>query len=126
MVLHASPHWESEEDPAQTQLMLSGTCLLREGKSPRSPDSSPLAFVTSSCKTLLSQSSVHVFLDSVPALVIIQVLPCPTQLGGLYQTSISGWCRHPDAMLSLGSCRMEGFVAKWETPQADTIMLQAC
>lgn len=124
VVQHASPHWESEEDPVQTGLMLSGACLLWEGKSPRKP-SCPLAFARSSCKTLFSQSLVNVFLNSLPALVMMWVLPCPVQLRGLYQTCTSGWCGHPDAMLSLGSCRMERLLAKWETLQADTIMFQA-
>lgn len=37
VVQHASPHWETEEDPVQTGLVLSGNCLLWEGKSLRSP-----------------------------------------------------------------------------------------
>lgn len=31
----------------------------------------PLAFVTSSCKVLFPQALIHMFLDSLPALVMI-------------------------------------------------------
>lgn len=78
VVQHASPHWESEDK--QDLCFLAVACFGKE--KPQEPCSSPFAFATSSYKTQFSQSSVHVFLNSLPALVMIWVLSCPVQIGG--------------------------------------------
>lgn len=113
VVQHASPHWESEEDPVQTGLVLSGTCLLWEGKSLRSPVALHL---------LLQQAPVkHCFLS--PQFMYFGLPSCFGDDPGA-TVSCSDRRALPDIYLWLlgasrfhvisGELQDEKFVAKWE------------
>lgn len=79
VVQHAPPHWKAEEDHVFfcTSRIHAFWHLLALGKNKtkqkmtQDHSSFPLAFVTSSCKVLFPQALIHMFLDSLPALVMI-------------------------------------------------------